>query len=250
MNLLAEIDALYRGLPQVACMQCGSCCVSPTCTLAEFLFLMHHCADSLPPADMERFVFAAPRINESCEGNLVCQFLKDKLCGVHLWRTGACRLFGIPSLKDLGITDLESCEHDIRVVSGDGSEAFVRGWLEKLSQLNRNLYDFGAAPYHVYGLNLECWLDVYFDDHIEGDVFRSIRETMQRYFDLSAFKDKYVVKTGIKEKIDKISILSMVLEGGDKSLIRGLVTSIKDDYPLTGTYYLEQAETLLKALEN
>jgi hypothetical protein len=250
MNLLTQIQELYAELPQVACEQCGRCCVSPTCTLAEFIYLVHYCCDNLPAADFEKFIFAAPRMSETCEGNLVCAFLQDKLCGVHLWRTGACRLFGIPILESLGVSDLVSCYNNIRVVSGESDEAFVSMWLGKLTHLNDTLYPFGKAPYHVYGLNLESWLDVYFDALITVDVFLDIREKMGRYFDLSQYKSRYIPKTGIKDKIDKISILFLLIDSGDKATIRELLVSIRDDYPLTGTYFRKEAETFLAALDD
>jgi hypothetical protein len=250
MNLLADIEALYTQLPSVACTECGECCVSPTCTLAEFVYLMHHCCANLSESQVRAFVLAAPRVSVTCDGNLVCQFLTDKLCAVHLWRTGACRLFGIPFLEKLGVANLVSCKHNIRVVSGENSEAFVRGWLDKLSQLNRSLYEFGKAPYHVFGLNLESWLDIYFCDLIEGDVFDDIRRVMKTHIDLALLAPRYVQKTGIKEKIDKISVLSMMFSSGDTKALRELLLSIRDDYPLTGTYFQREAQTFLDALDN
>jgi hypothetical protein len=248
MNLLADIKALYSQLPSVACTECGECCVSPTCTLAEFVYLMHHCCANLSENELRTFIMAAPRSSETCEGNLACQFLKDKLCAVHLWRTGACRLFGIPSLGSLGVANLVSCKHNIRVVSGENSEAFVRSWLDKLTQLNRSLYEFGKAPYYVFGLNLESWLDIYFGDSIEGDVFDDMRRVMKSHLDLNFLESQYVQKTGLKDKVDKISVLSMMLSSGETTALRELLLSIRDDYPLTGTYFQREAQTFLDAL--
>jgi hypothetical protein len=248
MNLLADIESLYSKLPSVACTECGACCVSPTCTLAEFVYLMHHCCAALSENQLRAFVLAAPRASETCDGNLVCQFLKDKLCSVHLWRTGACRLFGIPFLEKLGVANLVSCKHNIRIVSGENSEAFVRSWLDTLSQLNAGLYKFGKAPYHIFGLNLESWLDIYFDGSIEGDVFDDMRRVMKTNVDLALLAPQYVPKTGIKEKIDKISVLSMMLSSGDSASLRELLLSIRDDYPLTGTYFQREAQTFLDTL--
>jgi hypothetical protein len=245
MDLLKEVASLYQQLPQVACRECGQCCVSPTCTLAEFIYLMHHCAVNLPQQDLEEFIFSVPLLSEAHEGNIVCAFLKNKLCSVHLWRTGACRLFGIPALEKLGVSDLVSCFNSISVVSGASDEAFIRAWLDRITSLNTALYPFGKAPYHVYGFNLECWLDIYFDDLFTVDVFADIRAIMARYFDLSKWKQDYKARTGLKEKIDKISILSLLLETGDRDSIKELLVSIWDGYPLTGTYFQKEAQEML-----
>jgi hypothetical protein len=35
----------------------------------------------------------------------------------------------------------------------------------------------------------------------------------------------------------------------DPATVRQLLVSIRDDYPFTGTYFLEEAKTLLESLE-
>jgi hypothetical protein len=250
MDILKEIKALYDELPEVSCKECGLCCVSPTCTLAEFIYLMYNCQRSLPPEAMEKFLFSEPRMHEGHEGNLVCAFLKENRCMVHLYRTGACRVFGIPALEKLGIADMVSCFNAITVTKGRGDEEFIRLWLEKISHLNAGLYQFGREPYHVYGFNLECWLDVYFDNLISVDVFSEVRDVMKRHIDLSVYRNRYTPKTGLKEKVDKITLLSMLLDSGDRETLGGLLASIRDDYPLTGSYYVKEAQTLLDALGN
>jgi hypothetical protein len=101
----------------------------------------------------------------------------------------------------------------------------------------------------VYGFNLECWLDVYFDTRITVDLFTELRNVMSEYFDLSAYRDRYTPKTGLKEKIDTIAILTMLLESGDKQALKEALVSVRDNYPLTGTYYLKEAEQMIEVLE-
>jgi hypothetical protein len=80
------------------------------------------------------------------------------------------------------------------------------------------------------------------------DVFSDIRSVMHSYFDLSRFKSRYLLKTGLKEKIDKISLLSVLLGTNDKSTLQELLVSIRDDYPLTGTYFIKEAQLYLDEL--
>jgi hypothetical protein len=250
MDIIKAIKSLYDELPEVSCKGCGLCCVSPTCTLAEFIYLMHNCQKSLPPEAMEKFLLSEPRMHEGHEGNLVCAFLKENRCMVHLYRTGACRVFGIPALEKLGIADMVSCFNAITVTKGRGDDEFIRSWLENISRLNAGLYQFGREPYHVYGFNLECWLDVYFDDLITVEVFSDVRDIMNRIIDLSQYRKRYAPKTGLKEKVDKITLLSLLLGSGDRETLAGLLASIRDDYPLTGSYFVKEAQTLLDALGN
>jgi hypothetical protein len=245
MDLLNEIEALYSQLPEVACKGCGQCCVSPTCTLAEFIYLMNKSMECMSPEILENFIFSEPGIHPVHEGNLACALLAENNCMIHKWRSGACRLFGIPSLGNLGISDLVSCFNDIQVISGRWDKTFIERWLKDISALNEKLYPFGKAPYFIYGFNLECWLDVYFDDLLTVDVFSQIRSVMRKYFDMSLFKPRYLLKTGLKEKVDKISLLSVLLGSNDKDSIQEVLVSIRDDYPLTGTYFVKEAQTYL-----
>jgi len=249
MDIIKEIEILYNQLPQVACRGCGQCCVSPTTTLAEFIFLMHHMQNVVPQPIIEEFIFASPHVNTVHEGNIDCSLLRQSKCTVHPWRSGACRLFGIPSLDELGVSNLVSCFNNISVTSGQYDKPFIMQWLDSLVLLNKSLYSFGKEPYFIYGFNLECWLDIYFDELIADEVFCQIRNIMKQHFDLSAFAPRYAPKTGLKDKIDKINILTMLIDTGDKDSIRDLCISIRDDYPLTGTYFTKEAETFLTALE-
>jgi hypothetical protein len=248
MDILQEIEALYSQLPEVACKGCGQCCVSPTCTLAEFIYLMKKSRKCVGPETFEKFIFSEPEIHPVHEGNLICPMLAENKCLVHQWRTGACRLFGIPSLDNLGVSNLVSCFHDIAVVSGSRDKGFILKWLESVARLNESMYPFGKAPYFIYGFNLECWLDVYFDDFLTVDIFPDIRRVMHRDIDLSEYRPRYLLKTWLKEKIDKISLLTIMLGSGDKNALTEVLVSIRDDYPHTGTYYVKEAQAYLDEL--
>ena len=72
---------------------------------------------------------------------------------------------------------------------------------------------------------------------------------MAANIDLGRYADDYRPSTGLREKIDKISVLSAIIGSGDRAMLRGLLLSIRDDYPLTGTYFYEEANTLLTELD-
>jgi len=245
----SRLESLYHELPEVACQGCGFCCVSPTITLAEFIHHLRHALRALPRAELMSRITAAPELHPEHEGNLRCAWLDGSRCAVHAGRSASCRIFGVPSLASLGVSDLVQCKNNITVTFGDGSAGFITKWIERLFDINRELYAFDVEPYFIRGLNLECWLDIYFDTTLDFDVFADIRRHMRKAADLDFCAREYRPKTGIREKIDKISVLSAMMGMGDRETMRGLVRSIRDEYPVTGTWFVEEANAYLREME-
>jgi hypothetical protein len=246
--ILQQLQQLYAELPSVKCHACGQCCVSPTCTLVEFIYLMRGMKECFSSDELRTLLAAPPVLSPTCEGNLLCRFLKDNRCAVHPARTGACRLFGTSASRDRGVADLVVCAHGIEDENRTDPAA-MQVWLDRLMDLNRAIYAVGTDPYFLFGLNLESWTDIYFDDSLNVDIFGDISKAMHEAVDLSAYASTYVARTGIKEKIDKISILSVMTGMGDADTLRELVTSIRDGYPFTGTYFRDESEVYLREIE-
>ena len=249
MSLLEQIENLYRELPRLNCKECGLCCVSPTCTLAEFLYLAHYLQENVSREQLINYLTKPAEIHPDYEGNLRCIFLENKRCSVHPGRTAACRLFGIPSLSEMNIANLEECKNNITIAHGDGSIAFVKAWLKKLVALDAGIYDFDAEPYYIKGFTIQCWFDIYFDETFDFDVFNDIKNAMNHHFDLSSFTEYYTLKTGLKEKIDTISIVASLIDAGDKETLKKALYAIKNNYPLTGTYYYDEVNEFLNVIE-
>ena len=250
-NILLELEKLYSTLPELSCKACGLCCVSPTCTLSEFVYLFSYLCKNYPKHIVQKYVLTPLEIHPDYEGNLRCIFLKNDKCAIHYARTGACRLFGVPSLHNFEINNLEECKNGITITSGNGDSAFIKSWLDELVKLNESLYDFSQEPYFIRGFTIQCWLDIYFDDSLDFDVFHEIKEVMYRHIDLSYCNKSYALQTQLRDKFDKIAILSSLLYTScDIELVKKTVNSIKNDYPTTGTYFLEEATAYLSAIEN
>lgn len=249
IDIINELELLYRELPEIGCKQCGQCCVSPTCTLAEFIYLFHFLQKNITPERIKHYILAQAETHPDYEGNLRCVFLENGKCSVHPGRTGACRLFGIPSLKELKLTNMEECKNNATIIKGDGGVTFIKSWLDRLYILEKNLYRSWEAPYFIKGFNIQCWLDIYFDDSLDFDVFIEIKNCMRQYINLSPHKNSYKLKTGLKEKIDKISILAALLDSGDKEAIYKVLLSIRDDYPLTGMYFYDESTAFINVLD-
>jgi Fe-S-cluster containining protein len=211
------------------------------------MYLLNTLILNTSEADLKNLIETTPEIHPDYEGNCRCVFLNDKRCTIHPARTGACRLFGFSSLNELKITEMEFCKQNI-VNDNDPGINFILDWVDQLGLLNNNLYPYNSTPYFVRGFNIPCWLDIYFDDSISSEPFVQIRQMLRKSFNLSFCKD-YTLKTGIKDKIDKISILNILLDSGPLDDLRELLLSIRDDYPLTGTYFYEEAQAYLDEVE-
>lgn len=243
-QLALELEGLYEQLPAVPCQGCGQCCVCPTCTLVEFLYLLRK-ADSAQLATLTQSV---PQLHSGCEGNLICPILHAGRCITHEIRTGACRLFGVPALNDFGIDEMESCRFHPLAVSPEADADFIRGWLDRMVLLNRQLYPVGALPYALTGLNLHCWMDIYFDKTFTIPFFIQLQQTMHAFVDVRPLVPGYRSQTGIRDKIDKIHAFSELIDSGDAGLLLALLQSIYNDYPLCGTYFIEEAQQYLSVL--
>ena len=249
LDLIAELDLLYQELPEVDCKKCGLCCVSPACTLSEFIYLFDYLQKNVTPERIFEYILSPPEIHPDYEGNLRCVFEINNSCTVHKARTGACRLFGIPSLKELKLTNMEECKNKITVNKGNSDIVFIKSWFDRLYLLEKKQYNYAMEPYFIKGFNIQCWLDIYFDESLDFDIFFDIKNIIKNYINLSPYKDSYEPKTGIKEKIDKISILTTLLDSGDREAIYKLLLSIRNDYPATGIYFYDETTAFLKVLE-
>jgi hypothetical protein len=163
-------------------------------------------------------------------------------------RTGACRLFGVPALNDFGIDEMESCRYHPLAVSAEADADFIRGWLDKMVLLNRQLYPVGALPYAITGLNLYCWMDLYFDKTLTIPFFIQLQNTMHSFVDVRPMVPRYRPTTAIRDKIDKIHAFSELIDSGDSGLLLALLHSISNNYPLCGTYFIDEAQQYLSVL--
>lgn len=247
--LFQKINTLYRQLPKLSCKGCGTCCVSPTCTLSEFLFLFDFLCKNWKKDVLKKHILAPVEVHQQYEGNIVCTFLNDNQCTVYPARTGACRLFGIPALESLNIPNLVGCKEHISSPGIEIEVSFLKNWLLSLVQLDSSFYEFGKDPYFIRGFNIPCWLDIYFDDSLDFDIFNDIKKAMFSHIDLSFCKNEYTIKTDIRDKFDKIAVVSSLLDSGDVQTVKKVLLSIRDDYPATGTYFFEETMIFLSFIE-
>lgn len=244
--LLKKLGDLYKIMPGVPCAACGECCVSPTVTLLEFIYLMDDVVAKCSKDQLSQLICRPPQFHATSEGNLLCRIQKKGLCSFHLSRTMACRLHGFPVLKSLEIAGQENCNKMKEGLPNVGPKQ-LRGWLALLSALNPRLISRYNEPYWLAGLNLECWPAVYFDPLLDagpfGEAKAVLRERYPQFADIP-----YNDQTKLKEKVDKITLLFEMVKVVPSPDLAFLIDSITTDYPLTGTYYLEESKRIRTVL--
>jgi len=96
----------------------------------------------------------------------------------------ACRLFGLPVLNQLGLENLEKCPVMDPQTCPPVPRETLDGWLSRIKDLNQDIPGYYSEPYWVLGLNLECWLAVYFDPLLDVGVFGVLKKRLQEAVDL------------------------------------------------------------------
>ena len=248
-DLLAAIENLYSELPTVHCKGCGTCCVSPTCTVAEFIYLMNGILKTWSNDDIQTIITTPVNAHPEYPGNNVCALLAKNKCGVHPLRTGACRLFGIPALSHMHIKDMVYCRNEVTATGSITDIDAINKWLYRLIELNRTLHPLGTAPWYHVGFNIECWLDLYFDETLTQEYFINLRDTMRSSINLMRFAPHYHQRTGLHDKIISVERFSAGITSGDTAFLKLLLIDIRDSYPLTGTWFIEEAEAFLAEIE-
>ena len=246
---LSKLDLIYRNIPSVPCKACGKCCVSPTITFLEFLYLMDG-VYRFEKEQIQHFFSIPVKFHEKHEGNLQCRFIdKHGHCTVHKFRSMACRLHGLPAINMLGIEEIENCKIMPPSSLPEVKVNTLKKWLENLSQLNSEIFNHYKEPFWLAGLNIECWLAILYDPYFNLAPFKHFREIFKkRYPKLSEMK--YSDETNLKEKVDKITMFFEFIKTGVSEELIDLLSSIINDYPVTGTYYLNEAKKYKEIIES
>jgi Fe-S-cluster containining protein len=247
-----ELQTLYDSFPGVPCiLGCGLCCATPSVTILEFIYLFKNLTAQVPRETIISWLDQDMNPHPWGGGNFLCRFQspdKDRKCLVHSYRPAACRLFGLPVLNELQIENLEKCP----VMDPRECPAVplpeLKGWLAAVENLNRDFPDYYCEPHWILGLNLECWLSVYFHPLLDQGVFGRLKKILHREIDLSFFAPQFKDQTGLKEKTDKISLFYSLYAHGDLTGCRELLNSIIHEYPLTGTYFVQEGTGLLEII--
>lgn len=247
---LDELQELYADAPVVRCFACGACCVSPHMSLVEFAHLLGHLLESKSREELRALAGRAPTPSEEFEGNLDCALKEGKLCGAREGRTLSCRLEGLAVLDGMFGRETPSCANaDKKADAPDSTPGEIEEFLRRLNALNAEFYLPWTEPYHLDGLNFECWLAVCLDPGITQEFFLRLRGAVLSRFDLGFLVESYVNTTGLKQKLDLIDEVVRAVEQQRFKYAKKLLYRIAEGFPNTGSYYYFQAQFIEQELE-
>ncbi|MBN1258099.1 MAG: YkgJ family cysteine cluster protein [Planctomycetes bacterium] len=247
----SNLEVIYQNLPPVPCISCGLCCVSPHVTLLEFVYLLDGLLNSWPAEKLIALVAMPATLEKRYPGNLKCPCQEEKgLCGIYQHRPLMCRLEGLPVLDRMGIRKKQICpyiteeEMKVEVLPED-----IDRWVAETFGLSTKYYNIYAEPYWLSALNLECWLAVALDPKILQGPVLNIRKMVQNSFDLDFLAVNYEDTTQFSEKLDAIDLFFEQAEKqrNPREAI-GTILHILNDFPATGSYYLEEGKRYLSLM--
>lgn len=254
--LSETLDRLYSQVTGLGCQGCdGHCCVSPTMTAPEFVWMMLGAFTSRSQEEWQCAVSAPGREHFAYAGNAHCRWqLAGGLCGNYVHRALSCRLHGHDALRVLASDNTESC--DLRpagyLVMPTSALSQI---LDAITQINDDAGLPYAEPYYMQSLNLECWLD--FMQHpaysLNRETLQSLRAYLDRYLGQLPWPTQIHAHTTLGAKLDEIDRLYTAISQGDGANVLRHLDSLENDYPSCATFWVTEArhfrKMLLEAIE-
>ncbi len=239
-------EEIYPLIPEIDCKACGKCCVSPHMTFLEFCFILSHLAEN-PDYFIDILSKNTP-FHEDYPGHLTCRFqTAEKLCGIYPYRTLTCRLHGHPVVKEMGLQTDIPCTYAKPVKSTLGRQDLY-GLIDRLTELNDGFYSYYRPPYWISGLNTETWLTILFSE-MPQNIFQLLQKLMQSEFDLQDFGAYFTQPVKLREKITLIDTFHKKRSLSRPEALCPMLEKIKTGFPLTGAYYVIEANMYLEELE-
>ena len=237
---------VYQKIPDIQCLACGKCCVSPHVTLIEFCHMMTSLRDR--PEFLARILSRVVPRHPVYPGHMLCRFqTPDGLCSLYPHRALTCRLHGNPVLRNAGLQYQVHCDK-ARIVCDPMTMEDVYALMDRVSELNQGYYSYYTPPYWVSGLNIESWLTILFTD-IPQNIFRLLQKLIIRELDIQELSDYFNQKVRLREKIVLIDRFQQEMHHCNYPAALDLLEKIQNDFPDTGAYYYFEAEMYKKELE-
>lgn len=241
----------YESLPGLQCGDCwGECCVSPTMTAVEFVYMMLGLQETRTHEEISIFLGDQVREHLFYAGNAHCRFqhLENGRCQNYEHRAMACRLHGHEALRAYQTDDLEFCDK-----KPDHEKNLKKEGLDQRLQLirdyNEKLQIPYSEPWYFCSLNLESWLDFYYTPRLSENrpellhIYQLLRDNLQ----LPEIVGRIQLTT-LEGQLNTIETLYMAIEKGEGSLALDCLNSLIEHYPSTGSYYLDEARQMKEIL--
>jgi Fe-S-cluster containining protein len=253
MNLDSILKASYDSLPSLHCGDCwGECCVSPTVTVAEFIYMMKFAQKEFSLLRFTEFLEQDIREHPVHLGNAHCRFQhkENGNCQVYPGRGMACRLHGHEALRAFETEEMVFCDkkpdHDLKL-----NHKTLEDKLETLRELNGEFGLAFEAPYYLVSLNIESWIDLVYLPEINTNRpdLLQLKNTIINHCELPTIPNKRALTTlsGHLNQIDKVY---KALNSQDWKTALLTLKSTHLDYPSTGSFFLEESIWLAQQIAN
>ena len=255
--LQGELDRLrkiYQQLPQVECKQCGKCCVTPQCTLIEFIYLINYLCSSFSKNEITKILTSTMNLHPEYENHFLCRFQgSNKKCLVHKGRTFICRVHGLPVLDLFNIGNLDNCHLIDREKSSSMSLKKFKHLIDGLVKLEQQVYDGFQAPLYISALNIESWISIYMCKKSLALRYKKLAELqkiLHENVDLNFLKKDYNDQIRFYELVEEIIMAynDLCLERFMAAIAR--LKKILNKYPYTYYYHAPIIYTYLASCYN
>jgi Fe-S-cluster containining protein len=244
MDYPKKLNKIYDSLPSLDCTGCwGECCVSPTMTAPEFILMMNTLLKMYPQEKVKEYLMAPSREHKFWEGNHYCRFQNEEngRCEVYPGRALACRLHGHEALRAFEDPDMVFCDKN-----PDKTQALkqdhLNGHLSTMRDVLDSLPIKYEAPWFLASMNLDCWLDFYFEKNIsDGRLeLEALHDFILKRLELPAVSFK--LTTTLKGKINHIEKAYYFIQEEKFDQALKCFIELESDFPSTGSYFLEEAK--------
>ena len=248
-----DLEALFTELPDVPCIACGLCCVTPHLTLAEFAYLLEGLLTQWSREELIDFVTRPMEPEGRYPGNAKCRLqAKEKgCCRLYTHRPLMCRLEGLPVLDRMGIRSIEICPYiDERQMSRRVEADEVDTWVQQAFDISGRFYRVYEEPYWMTALNVETWLALLLDPRIEQRPVLAVRSQLLDCFDVAFLAPHYVDRTGFARQLNLIDCFFEEAEVRRRPrLAVEALRRILGEFPNTGSYWQEEGRRYLEFME-
>ena len=252
LNMFEELTKAFNDLPSLDCGTCwGDCCVSPTMTAPEFVYMMQEAQRLYSNEELIEFIKEPFIEHKIFAGNQHCRFqdMKTGRCQIYLGRAAACRLHGHKILKDFGDENLEMCPRNPGNQEALTKEHF-QSFINVINKLNNDFKIYYKEPYFFYSLNLDSWIDFYLNPEIASE--RPALEIDSTFLSENlTFKveQKHSQLTTLSGKLNTIEQMFYAIHDKDYDLALIKSESLLYDFPSVGSYYLVEAKQMIDILK-
>ena len=251
-NAMSSLTDIYSNIPGLKCDGCwGECCVSPTLTLAEFVYMMNHGEQDLKPEEFKNFLSLPLQEHLFYTGNAHCRFQdkKNGRCQNYNGRAASCRIHGHNAMKHFKVANMEYCDIG-QDPSGELKPQGLQVIFDEIAKINHASAESYVEPYYLMSLNLEGWIDFYYQTEISTNRPQLLRIHNILVENLNLPKLKLNPHTTLAGKLNTIDNMYEAFADGDALLVQELLQSTKVNFPSVGSYFQEEASYLLDMVEN